>query len=129
MKKALSIIFMFITIGISICEIINSVMIKSVENVKTDFFNVVCGKKEDGVDYGLLSRYDHSKDFEIKSVDDLNLEIDSVFHNSEEGYMNVVYSFDINKGSHGTGAYNINSKWYIKKVNNRWIVYDIDEAP
>ena len=128
MKKTLSI--MFITIGIAIIYlVINNVMIKSVENVKVDFINVVCDKKEEGLDYGKLLRYDHSEDFEIRAVDNLNLEIKSVFHNSKEGYMNVVYSFEINEGSHGTGAYNINSKWYIKKVNNRWIVYDIDEAP
>ena len=117
------------SVMIHIC--VNKIMIGSVESVKNDFYNVVCGKKEKGIDYGKLERYDYSRYFEIKTVDDLSLEIGSAFHDSEEGYMNVVYRFDINKNDkeHTVGAGGVAAKWYIRKTGDRWIVYDIEEAP
>lgn len=110
---------------------INRIMIGSVESVKKDFFNVVSGTKEKGIDYGALERYDYSRYFEIKTVDDLNLEIGSASHNSGEGYMNVVYSFELNKNDkdHSVGAGGVEARWYIRKDGDRWIVYDIEEAP
>lgn len=119
-----------VIVAVSVIFIITeAVMIKSVENVKTDFFNVVCDNKEDGIDYGSLLNYDYSRFYKIETVDKIALDIRFVFHGSEKGYMYVEYSFDINKNSFGTGAYKVPSKWYIKKAGNRWIVYDIDEAP
>lgn len=110
---------------------IQQVMIKSVENIKKDFFNVVNNSKATDIDYAALLRYDYSEYFEVKSVDNLKLDIVSVFHNFNNGYMNVIYSYEINNDelNKSVGADRIASKWYIKKNDSRWIVYDIEEAP
>ena len=120
-----------IVMSVIIHTCVNRIMIGSVESVKNDLYNVVCGKKEKGIDYGALERYDYSRYFEIKTVDDLNLEIGSASHNSGEGYMNVVYSFELNKNDkeHTVGAGGVEARWYIRKDGDRWIVYDIEEAP
>ena len=132
MKKHIPIILAaVIMISAVIYAGINRIMIGSVESVKKDFFNVVSGTKEKGIDYGALERYDYSRYFEIKTVDDLSLEIGSASHNSGEGYMNVVYSFELNKNDkdHSVGAGGVEARWYIRKDGDRWIVYDIEEAP
>lgn len=131
MKKNFFTIYVCIIVFAIIYTGVNLVMIESVKNVKTDFFNIVNGKAEQGIDYGALTRYDYSSHFKIESVDNLNLEIKSVFHNFKKGCMNVRYSFDINKDNeeYSVGAGNIKSKWYIRKLENRWVVYKIDELP
>ena len=125
-------IILTISIAIVTCSILYiCAMVKDVENVRQDFFNVVCDKMVNGVDYGKLERYYRAKRFEIKTVDNLKLEIDFLWHNFKEGYMNVLYSYDINKNdvNNTVGAGRVESKWYIRKEGTRWIVYDIYELP
>ncbi len=131
MKKTLVIFLLLIVACIAMCISINAIMVKNVESVKKDFFDVVCDKKKSGIDYGALLRYDYTRKFEIKKVDNLTLKINSAFYRNGKGYMNVQYSFDINKDDRQNmvGAGGVESKWYIEKQNGRWIVVDIEEAP
>ncbi len=131
MKKTLVIFSLLIVACIAMCISINAIMVKNVESVKKDFFDVVCDKKKPSIDYGALLRYDYTRKFEIKKVDNLALKINSAFYRNGKGYMNVQYSFDINKDDRQNmvGAGGVESKWYIEKQNGRWIVVDIEEAP
>lgn len=128
MKKKKLIIFCFVALLIIIYQTFQFIMIKSVENVKSDFFDIVSGERKEGVDYGALIYFDHSDRFEIKTVDNLEFEIEYVFHNNKKGYMDVRYSFQINRfedTSTGTGPGW--SKFYIEKKDKRWVVVKIEE--
>ena len=54
-----------------------------------------------------------------------------VIHNFYEGIAYIRYSYVAYDKNNAviTGASNVTSKWYIRKENGRWIVYDIDEKP
>lgn len=129
MKKILFTLLACIIICAAIYAGINRAMVKDVKNIKTDFFNIVSGNVDQSIDYGALKKYDYTRYFDIESVDNLECEIESVFHDFRKGHMNVRYSFSINPDdeNHSVGASRVESKWYIRKSENRWIVYKIDE--
>ena len=107
-------------------------MLKDVENIKKDFFDFVCNQRSMNLDYGAFKEsYDYTRYIDVKTVDNLELDIDFVKHNFKEGYMYVKYSYDINKNDENNrvGAGGVESKWYIKKIDGRWIVYKIEEDP
>jgi len=52
-------------------------------------------------------------------------------HNFQKGYIWAIYSnqaYDIN-GKPFSGSYRINTKWKIHKINGKWEIVEIFEAP
>ena len=129
MKKKKLIVFCFAALIIIIYQTFQFIIIKSVENVKSDFFDTVSGERKEGVDYGVLIHFDHSDSFEIKTVDTFEFEIHSAFHNNKKGYMIVDYYVCVNDTdkNNSWGAGNSSAKFYIEKQNNRWVVVKIEE--
>ncbi len=51
MKKKTLIILFFVALFVIIYQTFQFIMIKSVENVKKDLFDIVSGEKKEGIDY------------------------------------------------------------------------------
>ena len=128
MKKIIIITLLLFTIFTTVFYLF---MLRDTNNIVVDFTNVVSGKRVMDVEYGALERYDYTKYFQIKGVSNVTLKRTFVFHNFKKGYMNVIYSYEINNGNenNSVGASKVHSRWYIEKKIGRWKVIEIDEKP
>ena len=124
MKKWL-IILGVIILSIIIHQFGQIMMIKSLENVRTDFFDVVKGQKKEGIDYGALIKFDYEE--KIKKVDSLEFDIESTFHDNKKGYLYASYKYSIiNREDSSSGASG-RIKCYVKKKDGRWVVVRFEE--
>ncbi len=104
-------------------------MYKDTDSLVEDYYDVIYNSKKSDIDYGeLLVGYDYSDDYNIESIENVDLERDFVEHNYYKGYMDVRCSYKINLQE--TEIPPINScryttRWYIEKINGRWRVYAI----
>lgn len=108
-------------------------MLLDTNSIIDDFTAVVNGDARQSVDYGELIRYDGKRYSVNYCRAYFKINRSFVIHNFKEGYMNVKYTiqyFD-DKGEeiYGVGAWDIPTKWYIKKIDGRWKVVNIEEAP
>ena len=121
-------------IGIVACLLLlfYYIMYSDTNSLVEDFANVVSGTTIEGVQYGEMERYDVVDDFIKRDrVEGIKLEREWVWHNFKKGYMEVLYSYYYYNqyGERTYGARRIESKWYIEKINGRWVVVAIEEKP
>lgn len=105
-------------------------MYKDTDTIVEDFCDVICNTKDSNIDYGvLINVYDYSTYFPVESVKNIKVERELVKHNFQNGYMDVLCSYDINPhdAKNSVGAHRYITRWYIEKLNGRWRVYAIDE--
>ena len=108
-------------------------MLWSTNSVIDDFKNCVSANEQaQEVKNTNLYMYYYFGDNFTDIVDtDIKIKRKFVLHNFNKGVMWINYTYYVydDKGTCIKGSHDIDSKWYIKKVDSRWIVYDIDEAP
>ena len=104
---------------------------RSTDTIETDFLDVVTFNEKPNIDYGELKTYQYATHGDVK-VETVSAKLTRyfVYHNFTKGSLRVEYVI-ILKDAYGNrlSRIQVDAKWYIKKKNGRWVVYEIDETP
>ena len=124
MKK----VIVFIIVGILL--VVYFIFLFDTNSVINDFRDVVKGEIEQNTEYGALMRYDSTGYPDFSKA---NVQVHRLFvkHDFKEGHMYVCYTIELynDKGENIAGSWNVISKWCIKKIDGRWQITNIQEAP
>lgn len=102
-------------------------MLFSTNSAIKDFYDVINSKMSEKTSYGELVRYKvYSFDGKTYKIKNAKVNRVFVFCNSKKGAMYVKIKYDENKNV-TEGIHNVYAKWYIQKINGKWLVTDIND--
>ena len=128
MKKKIIISVSIIACAL-VLSLVYAVLLFDTNSVIENFKDLANGTPQQGVDYGELVNYDYSN-YSGTSRPEVQISRRFVLHNFKEGYMNISYYIEfLDDTGKVDGAWGGPAKWYIKKIDGRWQVTDIQEAP
>ncbi|MBE7045935.1 MAG: hypothetical protein E7396_00820 [Ruminococcaceae bacterium] len=104
---------------------------RDTDSLERDFLDMVTLNEKSNVDYGELKRYRYDMHAGTKVAKvTAELERYGVYHNFRKGVIFVQYTimWEDAQGNNLNGCI-VDAKWFVKKKNGRWLVYDIKENP
>ena len=126
MKKKIVLLCVLILVAIYFLMLYNT------NSVIKDFYSVVNNKMKEDISYGDLEIYKIPSFRGMKyKYTDAKIKRVFVLHNFRRGVMYIKYTYIAYDENDVliTGSSEVDSKWYIQKINGRWIVTDIEERP
>lgn len=126
MKKSIAILYISIGLGL----LYNIICYCDTLSVLSDFNHSVKTQKST---YSSFDRYIGNYSIYDGPIVLTDSKIYTLYaiHNFKKGVMYVNYSYEHYNDNNEVigGSYRIKAKWYIRRKNGKWIVYDIDEKP